>query len=280
MPIDILAPLRRLATWWNRGEPHDKQMRLAVIGLLIAAIALWPVIHSAFLASPEENLAKLGYQKTYQDFWRAVVNKHTQAVELFAKAHVRLEPRDFRRVFDDRVFNADVFAALRHGGSIDAAHCPSEIQGLDLYASVTSHPDKARAIRRVCALPTVVAAIEAAKAAEQARIAQVLARNQLRPARVKDCVARYRAQGDQRLIAEASRFDLLRPTTYTERECVLARLNQELLLGGRTLMNPNGAFRTIVRTCCEQYDPPQPSSDAGIRAADAALALLGRGASA
>jgi hypothetical protein len=106
----VSAFLRWIGAFWA-GLKIDQ--KIAVVGLIVAVLSLVVGVFALptfndWLASPEEKLAKLGYKKTYDDFWRAIINKHPEAVELFSRAKVRLEPRDFKRIFDDRVFNPQV----------------------------------------------------------------------------------------------------------------------------------------------------------------------------
>ncbi len=274
MAVDVLAPLRRALSWWNSQEEGKKQTRIAIVALIVAIIALVPIVND-WLASPEEELAKLGYKKTYEDFWRSISNKHTEAVNLFMQAKLRLEPEHFGHLFDDRIFSVDIFNVLFKGNSIDEQHCPTDIKSLKLYKFVAPNPEKLLALRRVCNKPAVIASIRSIRIAEQERITEAVAKNQGRPERVKACVNKYQSE-KQKLIKDAIQFDLLGHTTYTEYQCILAHLNTEFLLGGgQLLVNSDQAFLAIIRQCCDEYDPPQQPGDSGIRAADDAIAILG-----
>lgn len=269
----LLAPVARLKAWWSAADHSQKQTRLAIAALLVGVIALTPVWND-LMAPPEEKLVKLGYRKTYEDFWRAVSNKHPEAVALFAKAGLRLERREFIRLFDDRVFNKEVFETLKKGDAVSSAHCPTDIRALDLYRTASVNPDKLAAIRGPCATASVVKAIQASRAAEARRLSDSRALNQDRPRRLAQCTAKYQAEGDQRLLAEASRFNLLSVSTYTERQCVLANLNKELLVGALNSANARESVTRSIHRCCQQYDADIRIDDAGLRAADDALAIL------
>lgn len=262
----------RVMKWWTTKADSQKQTSLAIVALVVSVMAI-PYINDK-LASPEEKLVKLGYHKTYEDFWRAVANKHPEAVDLFTKTGMRFDPHDFGRLFNDRVFNKDVFEKLEKGGAISSAHCPIGIKDLGLYRSVASNPDKLAAIRGACAAISVTAAIRASRVTEATRLSESLARNQGRPQRIASCTSKYQSESDQRLLTEASQFSLLSVPGYTERQCVLAHLNKELLLGTIDSSNLHETVVQSIHRCCQQYDPELQIDDAGIRAADDALAIL------
>lgn len=273
MRIDVLAPFRRVQQWWNNGKEGQKQIRVAIAALIVAIIALIPVFS---VDPPDKKLSDLGYKITYPEFLRAIANKHSEAVDLFTRItpKMRLEQNDFIGLFGDRVFNAKVFAVLEDGGSIDQRLCPTDIQRLSVYSEIRNNPEKLSAISSVCGKPEVVSAIRASRIAEQNRIKEASAKNANRPERLRACQAKYQTENRQELIEEASKFPLLKYDRYTERQCVLANLSKELLLGGQSLLGPNDTFDEVYRRCCEDYDPLVISNSTGVQAADDAILIL------
>ncbi|HYP34681.1 MAG TPA: hypothetical protein VES00_22625 [Burkholderiaceae bacterium] len=269
----LRSSLAALRGWLRDLGEARIQTGIAIVALIVAVIALEPVV-SDLRASPEERLAKLGYKKTYEEFWRAISNKHLEAAELFGEAKVRLAPGDFHRLFDGRVFDPEIFAALRKRGAIDNRDCPTDIEGVRLYPAVARNPEMAQRLRDLCANPAVVAQIAAARAAEADRLAQAARRAEKQPGWLKRCEAGYASENPGRLLDEAATFDALAPRTYSERQCVLAEVKTGLIVQGAT---GAGAAELIARSaarCCARYGQSPAPDSSRLRSADDALAML------
>jgi hypothetical protein len=156
---------------------------------------------------------------------------------------------------------------------VDDAHCPTEIQSLAFYKTAMTREDKARLLKQICGKQSVINAIRTARSGEQSRLAEAELKNRKRAERQEACWKKYNDEGERRMISEASQFNILTPTTYTERQCVLAYLNRELLVNWRSLKNSN-TFHSIVRSCCEKYDPLQSTVKDGLRTADEVIQWL------
>lgn len=259
--------------WWTGSSEARKQTSIAIAALVVAIIALAPVL-SDLTASPEEKLSKLGYKKTYDDFWRAIYNKHVEAVSLYTKSKARLEPRDFHRLFDDRTFDLEVFGILADGKSIDSKQCPTDIDGVALYPAHGNNPDKVKAIRRICAKPEIISKISAAREGEFLRISAARLADLTRTDRIRACVLKYRSENQRQLMEEASRFDLLSRRTLTERQCVLAQISIGLLVGGDTVADAEQLLVRSIGKCCTDSNQPTSLGDSRLRSADYALTML------
>jgi len=248
---------------------------IALLGLLAAVLALEPVL-SDLTASPEEKLAKLGYKKTYDEFWRAISNKHLEAAELFAQARSRVAPRDFHRLFDEQVFDAEIFAALGKRNAIDRRDCPADIEGVRLYPAVARNPEMAKVLRKLCADPEVIARIAAARAAELERLSAARQGAAERPEQLRRCMLGYRAEDPDRLLDEAASFDFLAPRTYSERQCVLAEVHAGLITRGARGADAGELIARGAAKCCATYHRLPELDSSRLQRLDDALAMLGQ----
>ena len=252
------------------------QSRLGKAGaaaVALATIASVPALNDWF-ASPEEALFKMGYKKNYSDFVQTIINKHPDATSLFCKAGMRLKSEDVRLVFDDRYHSAATVKALTGGGCMDSNHCPTALKDMPVYVGAAAHPDKRQHLKTLCGRASVVHAIESNIAAERQKLQGNAQANAQRPQRLQRCVGSFMAEGGEKLMREASQFNILGAQTYTLRQCVLAKLNVFLLTWRPGSGSADGVVVKAANECCGSYDPAVPETNAAMDQARQALAML------
>jgi hypothetical protein len=228
---------------------------VSALALIFAAVSAFTDVHSLF-SSPEKQLTELGYpERNYDEFLRAIANKHIEAVELFGEIGKRLKPEQFHELFLDAYFNAGVLDALLDAKSVTDEHCPTSGQRILVYIDSASNPQKMGFIRKLCANEKVVAALEASLQAEQARLTDAEDDNTARNVVLRACDTRYQQEGEERMIRDAAQFSLTGTNAYTERECVLAKLNVGLITSDPRLRAGQQYFNDAVTGCCDHYNP-------------------------
>lgn len=123
-----------------------------------------------------------------------------------------------------------------------------------MYAKHSSNTEKAKLLREACAHDAVINSLRASLQAEELRLGTNVEKNAERGATLQACQARYLKEGEQQMIEAASRFSIVNRETYSERECVLAKLNVALLAGDPELRSGPQAFRSYVAECCSTYN--------------------------
>lgn len=246
-----------LVNAWNKW-PSSAKITISAATLFAFASAFVDVrsLWKDVFASPEKQLTELGYQqRTYDEFLRAVLTRHVEAVRLFSELGNRLKPQHFPELFKDGVYHSGVIAALVSSKAVSDEHCPTAGKSISIYLSYSSNQEKANLLRSICNTPRVLNSLQASLVEEDSRIEVARAQNAARTDTVNRCKERYRAEGEQRLFQEASRFNILSRHTYSERECVLANLNVALVTGYPAPGSSHQSFNTALIECCMTYNP-------------------------
>ncbi len=238
--------------------PNSAKITLSAATLFAFASAFVDVrsLWKDVFASPEKQLTELGYhQRTYDEFLRAVLTRHVEAIHLFGELGNRLKPQHFPELFKDGVYHSGVIAALVSSKAVSDEHCPTAGRPVSVYLSYSGNLEKVNWLRSICNTPRVLNSLQASLAEESTRIEAARVRNAARADTVNRCKARYRAEGEQRLFQEASRFNILSRHTYSERECVLANLNIALVAGYPASESGPQLFNSALAECCTTYNP-------------------------
>jgi hypothetical protein len=227
-------------------------------------------------ASPEKQLTELGYlRRDHSEFLLAISNRHVEAVGLFAKIGKRVKPAEFVSLFEDRVYHRDVVDSLIASGAVTSELCPTSGADVAMYARFAINPEKQALLKQLCGSEAVLRSLQGSLLAEEARLAAVQAANADLPQVLDACYARYLVEGEEKMSAAASRFAITSRMTYTERECVLAKLNVDLLMGGRDPNATARAFLGHVEECCSEYNAAKTEDTSAREALQTAVAMLG-----
>lgn len=264
---DVLGLLQKLDKWSKTGVA-EKTLWLTLVGVVAAII---PIAMNYF-SSPEEDLVRFGYRKSHEDMWNAVVNKNIRAVELFTKTNIRLDRRDFDRLFSDDIFNPVIVDALSNGTSVDEGLCPTDINSLEIYRAAEPNVEKARRLRHICGKSSIIKSIQYASDIEKNRLKNLLEMNKYIPINISQCKHKY--ESDTGVIDESVNFNILGVSYYTERQCILAGINVFLLVGDTAELAGGRVIQKIIGECCERYNPLQDVSNARLQTADAAIRML------
>lgn len=249
---------------------------VVAVAALVSGFGDGRAIFKDIFASPEKQLAELGYlRRDDSEFMLAIANRHVEAAELFAKMGKRVKPIEFAGLFDDRIYHRGVIDVLVAGGAVTSELCPTTGTDVAIYTKYASNPEKLALLKKLCGTDAVLISLRGSLQAEEARLAAVQAANADRPQVLQACYARYLKEGENRMTEAASRFVITSRTTYTERECVLAKVNVDLLLGGRDSQSSARAFRSYVGECCSQYNAPKVAAPQIRDAILTALTTLG-----
>jgi hypothetical protein len=253
--------------------PNSRRKLGIVVAVVLGLAALASVlILNNRSASPEEALLKMGYKKTDADFMRAITDKQTEAVGLFCKAKMRLKPEGVHVVFDDLTYDTATVAALMDGACMGMNVCPVALTDMPFYLKAAAHPDKRKDLRKLCGQAPVIRAIEQNIASGRQALLDNAAANEQRPERINSCVHAYLSEGTTFLMEQAARFKPRSANAYTQRQCVLARLNLFLVAGNRADFRQ--AVQAAATECCTRYEPVKPQSTELVDGAVLALDVL------